>query len=224
MSLVSRTDISEGVAVVALTRPEKRNAINADLADELAAAVDQMAADGVVSAVLSAVGPVFCAGADMSDMSAAGPAVDKVLEVLTGHPIHWTVKTRQPVLGAGLGILAACPLVIASWDATFGLPEMARGFFPTDMMSGQIAVLGARRAFQLALSAEVIDAEHALRWGMVSLIASEEHVDDLAVSRASSLAAMDRDALRDGVAQWQAHIRSKIIAGERLSESAGATV
>lgn len=211
MSLVEVTTLSEGTARLTLTRGAKRNAVNAELAAEFRVAVSGMVSDGVRSAVLAADGPAFCAGADLKELGTSGHAVDDVVDVLLSSPVHWTAVVRRPAFGAGLAILAACPLVIASEGATFGLPELRAGFFPAALMAGQTSLVGARAAYDLAFSAAPVDATRAREIGLVTQLCADSDADQQAVERAEEIAGRPADAIREGVEQWQALLRPRLL-------------
>jgi enoyl-CoA hydratase/carnithine racemase len=215
LSLVRVAVLDGAVAQVVLARAGKRNAINAELAADVASAIAHVVGKGVRAVVLSADGPVFCAGADLSDLQAGGTAVDDVIDMLTSSPVHLTAVVRGPVLGAGLAVIGACPTVLATPDATFALPELNRGFFPTALMAGQIAMAGARVAYDLAFSAVPMDARRALASGLVSDVVDGERIMPLAVAHATELSARNGEGLAEGVAHWQMYARSKLLGWHR---------
>jgi enoyl-CoA hydratase/carnithine racemase len=209
--LVRATVSSDRVAHIVLSRPEKRNAINGELAADLEQCVAAVAADGVRSAIMSADGPVFCAGADLTNPRASVRAIDEVVNTLISYPLHWTVIVRQPVLGAGLSLLAACPLVLATTQASFSLPEMSNGFFPTLLLPSQIATMGARTAYNLAFSAAPMNASKAVAVGVVSEICDDAEIDSDAAMRAAAIASRPGDALAEGIAHWQQFARTMLL-------------
>jgi enoyl-CoA hydratase/carnithine racemase len=202
---------TDGVGRLTLARSHKRNAIDPELASDLRSAVARFVADGVHSAVLSAEGPVFCAGADIADLAAGQRAVEEAVDVLVGSPVHWTAAVRQPVFGAGLALIGACPSVLAAPHATFALPELARGFFPHALVGGLAALTGPRAAFDLAFSASPIDAERAAAVGLVSRVVTDANLDHAAIEWAAAIAARPAEAVADGVARWRDAIGSKLL-------------
>lgn len=198
---------SDSIAIVTLARPERRNAINTQLAVEFSDAVETIKEWGVPVAILDAEGPAFCAGVDLAELETGGAALDSVLGSLLAAPVHWTAAVQGAARGGALAILASCPHVVAGSSATFGLPELSKGFFPADLMSAQVARLGARAAFELAFSAAPIDATEARRIGLVSDVVADGELSDRALARTTALATADLDALRVGVAAWQVVVR-----------------
>ena len=207
MTLVKLTRPHRGVAVLTLDRPDKRNAINRDLARDFAEAVATIEHADISVAVLEAQGPIFCAGVDLGELPESADALDSMVDLLLARPIHWTAKVQRPVLGGGLALLAACPRVVSTPEASFGLPELARGFFPSALMPAQIVSIGLRPAFGLALGSRPIDAPTALRHHLVSEICSADEVDSMVDVESVDLASRSVDALRAGVANWQHRVR-----------------
>ncbi len=197
---------SDSTAVLTLTRPERRNAVNAQLADELAQAVATIETWGVLVATLDAQGPAFCAGVDLAELETGGAALDLVVETMVTAPIHWTAVVQGAARGGALAILAACPRVLCGASATFGLPELSKGLFPADLIAGQVAAMGRRAAFDLAFSAAPVDAAEAWRIGIVSRIVPDDELATSAVEAAAAMATADRDAVRVGVAAWQSSV------------------
>jgi enoyl-CoA hydratase/carnithine racemase len=164
------------VATVTIERPEVRNAMDPATLDELAAAWARAESDdGVRAVILTGAGTAaFSAGADLkADWSGAQPAHDAFFpERVLRKPLIAAV--RGFCLAGGCELLLACDVRIASADATFGLPEPSRGLFP----AGGSAVRAPRRlgwanAMHLLLTAERIDANAALRIGLINEIADD---------------------------------------------------
>jgi len=203
--LVRLTRLPSGAARLTLTRSERRNAVNRPMADQLSAAVAQIGQWGIQVGIIDAEGPAFCAGADLGDLVESGTALDDVLATLTAVPVYWTAMVDGAVRGGGLSILAVCPYVIATSVSTFGLPEISRGFFPADVIDGQVPIIGARRAFDLAFRGRPVDAAQALAMGIVSeVVIAADELETRAEETAVELLAVDPGALRQGVELWQA--------------------
>ena len=207
MTTVKLDQSAPAFARVTLTRSERRNAINPQMAEEFSAAVAAITAAGTHVALLDAEGPAFCAGADLSDLQGGGDALYAMLETLLTASIHWTAVVSGAVRGGGLSLLAACPRVLATPEASFGLPELARGFFPISVVDGLTAVIGTRQAYGLAFSGAPVDAEHAERLGLVSAVIASDDLDAALEAELGQLAATDPEALQVGVERWQASTR-----------------
>lgn len=206
-------ELSAGIARVTLTRSARRNAINAQMAAEFAQVALSLEEQGITVAVLDAEGPAFCAGADLGELGTAGAAVDSIVKSLLSVPIHWTAAVAGAARGAALSVLAACPRVFATPNASFGLPELAKGFFPAEVINSQVAVIGARRAYELAFRAQAIDATEAMSIGLISEIIALDELENRLDAETTTLASADPEEIRVGVRLWQAHARE----GERRS-------
>jgi enoyl-CoA hydratase/carnithine racemase len=166
-------------ALLTINRPEARNAVNAEVATGLEAAIDRLEADERLWAgVLTGAGPVFCAGADLK-LFTAGREREMFTERGSFAGIVTRARTKPLVaavdgaaLAGGCEIALACDLIVASTEARFGLPEVSRSLIAS---AGGLArlprVLPVQVATKLALTADTIDAERAYELGMVAELA-----------------------------------------------------
>jgi enoyl-CoA hydratase/carnithine racemase len=166
---------------ITLQRPERRNAVDRALRDELFAALELAALDPSLTAVrLEADGPVFCAGGDLSEFGTVPtPAVGHLVRMarsLPGVALACAPKlctvVQGAAVGAGLELAAFGRRVVATPDAVFRLPEVAMGLIPG--AGGTVSVrrrIGRRRLSGLALTGEALGADTALDWGLVDEIA-----------------------------------------------------
>jgi crotonobetainyl-CoA hydratase len=171
----------EHIAVITLNRPRALNAVNAALSLALGSYLDQADADPDVRViVLTGAGRAFCAGGDLKEIATGIP-----LTALGANPEwgfagitqHWVSKpiiaaVNGFAMGGGTEIALACDLIVAAEDAVFGLPEVKRGLFAAAggvvRLPRQIPI---RRAMQLALTGDSIDAATAESWGLVNVVA-----------------------------------------------------
>lgn len=167
---------------IILARPERRNAIDAEMATQLFAACAQFEQDGEVRVVhLMADGEDFCVGADLQALSTGLTAVgdehrqdaEAYGRVLLGiralmKPVVCSVYGRA--LGAGTGLATACDLVLAHQDAEFGYPEVRWGAVPALVMTLLRRTVGEKHAADLVLTGRVIAADEAERIGLVSRV------------------------------------------------------
>jgi crotonobetainyl-CoA hydratase len=185
------------VALLTLNRPQALNAVNAALADELGDHLERAVADDEIRAiVVTGAGRAFCAGADLKEIAAGRPIEP------TAHPEwgfagltqHWVSKpliaaVNGYAMGGGTEIALACDLVVASEQATFGLPEVKRGLFAAAggviRLQRQIPI---KLAAQLALTGDPVDAVTARQWGLVNDVAPPEEVVPLALALAGRIA------------------------------------
>ncbi|NUQ92015.1 MAG: enoyl-CoA hydratase/isomerase family protein [Gemmatimonadaceae bacterium] len=176
------TERRNGVGYIRLTRPEKRNALDRQTAEELFAALSTLEADPTVRViVLRGEGKDFCAGADLEALAAMIGEPNEVhredaeslgrvfLAIRTiVKPIVAAVHGRALAGGAGLAI--ACDLVLAQEEANFGFPEVRVGFVPAMVMTMLRRCVGEKHAADLVLTGRIIGAEEGARIGLVSRI------------------------------------------------------
>lgn len=200
-------EIAGGVMRITLDRPAKRNALNAGMIDRLADALAEAELNAEVRAVLiTANGSDFCAGADLSELLAS---VDNTLEqnerdaLRLGEVFLAIRRLDKPVVAAvrgralagGAGLATAADIVIASEDASFGYPEIGRGFVPAMVMTMLRRSVGEKRAFELVATGRVIDAAEACQAGLVSRVVPAGDFDGVVNAVLSGLTATSASAM-----------------------------
>jgi methylglutaconyl-CoA hydratase len=179
-----------GVGRVVLARPEKKNALDRQAADELFAALAQFEGDATIRAIhLSAEGDDFCAGADLEALERtldAGTDVHRQDAEALGRvflairalmkPVVCSVRGRA--LAGGVGLATACDIVLAHEGAEFGYPEVRVGFVPAMVMTMLRRAVGEKHAADLVLTGRIINAEEAERIGLVSRVVPAATYDD----------------------------------------------
>jgi enoyl-CoA hydratase len=165
---------AEAVMTIELQRPERRNALNSQLVEELREAVLK-AADGSTRAiVLTGQGTVFCAGADLSGDAFAADYPDRLVElhkVLDATPIPVIGAINGPAIGAGLQLAMQCDLRVVALEAFFQFPTSKYGLALDNWSIRRLSSLaGHGRARAMLLSAEKLTAEVALQTGMANRI------------------------------------------------------
>ena len=185
-----------GVATVTLNRPEAHNAFNAEVIERLSEVLGDLAgADGVRVVLLAAVGKSFSAGADLNWMKHAADftqeenredarALAEMLRRLNTLPKPTVALVQGAAFGGGVGLMAACDMVVAVRDAEFSLSEIKLGLIPATISPYVIAAIGERQARRYFLTGERFDAEEAQAIGLVhevvedgaALIAAGEHI------------------------------------------------
>jgi enoyl-CoA hydratase/carnithine racemase len=185
------------VATLVLNRPERRNPLSLALMRELTAALGEIAADaGVRAVVLGAVGPAFCAGHDLRELIGREEAdyvevFDACSELmLTLHRIPQPVVARVQGIAtaAGCQLVAACDLAVAAEGARFATPGVRIGLFCTTPMVEVARAVGRKRAMELLLTGDPIDAETARDWGLVNRVVPAERLDEEAEALAARVA------------------------------------
>lgn len=168
-----RTSVDNGVAVLTLSNPERRNAMNLDLSGKLVAALDAAVADPAVGAVvITGEPPAFCAGGDLSELQGADPA--RLKTVYAGFlavaecPLPTVAAVNGAAVGAGLNLALACDLRLAGPRAKFDARFMQLGLHPGGGYTWMIdRALGTQGAKALTLFCDVLDAAEAERVGLV---------------------------------------------------------
>lgn len=171
-----------GIAFVNLMRPEKHNAMNGVMIDELTKAAEICASnDQIRAVVLGAKGKSFCAGGDLNWMreqtakDRAGKKADArklahMLFALNNLPKPLIGRVQGNVYGGGVGMMSVCDIVIAHKDAMFGLTETKLGLVPATIGPFVVRRLGEGFARQVFFTAKTFDATLALRFGLISRI------------------------------------------------------
>jgi 2-(1,2-epoxy-1,2-dihydrophenyl)acetyl-CoA isomerase len=198
-----------GVAVLTLDRPEHANAMDLTMANELRHAAVALVHDPRVRAVLvRSSGRVFCGGGDLRAFAAQPSARMAVyIEHLT-IDLHAAVarfaRLDAPVVaavtgsvgGAGMSLVAACDLVVASRDAKFTMGYTRAGLVPDGTSSFYLSrVVGLRRAAELMLTNRTLTAAEALEWGLVNEVTEADQVPARAAEVAAAMAAGATGAL-----------------------------
>ena len=190
-----------GVARVILNRPELRNAFDDALIASLTKTFLEIEKDETVRVmVLAGNGPVFCAGADLNWMKrmagygydqnlADARALAEMLATLDRMPKPTIARVHGAVFAGGTGLVAACDIAVGTPEAKFCLSEAKLGLSPATISPYVIRAMGERNARRYFLSAEVFDADEALRVGMLSILTTPEKLDGTITSLMSHLLA-----------------------------------
>jgi enoyl-CoA hydratase len=193
------------VASVVLNRPDARNAIDKAMIDGLHAALDELAArDDVSVLVLSgAGGKAFAAGADIAQLRArkspeALQAINaRLFQKLEEFPQPTIAAIQGFCLGGGCELAMACDMRVAGRSAKLGQPEVALGILPAAGGTQRMPrLVGLGRAKELIFTGRVVDADEALRIGLVNHVVADEDVLTKARELAAAIAQQGRLALR----------------------------
>ena len=173
-------------ATITLNRPEKRNALSLELMQELIAALEELASEAEVRAiVIAGAGPAFSAGHDLGEMVARDEAFyERLFDVCTVmmETIH---RVPQPVIAkvhamataAGCQLVASCDLAVAAEEARFATPGVKIGLFCSTPMVPLSRAVGRKRALQMLLTGDPIDADTAADWGLVNVVVPAGELD-----------------------------------------------
>ena len=165
-------------AIVTVNRPERRNALSLAMMQELIACLEETGRSDARTVVLAAAGKVFCSGHDLSEM--AGRDINeyrRVFDVCTELMMK-IQAIPQPVIAevqgiataAGCQLVAACDLAIAAEGAAFATPGVKIGLFCTTPMVALTRAIGRKRALEMLLTGEMVDARTAAEWGLVNRV------------------------------------------------------
>ena len=170
---------------ITMNRPERRNALSMSMLQALTAAVDEAGGTDALGIVIAGNGPVFSAGHDFADVAGADlEAVRGLLQTCTDL-MALIQQVPQPVVArvhglataAGCQLVASCDLAVAVDSAGFAAPGGKGGWFCHTPMVAIGRNVGRKRAFELAMSGDVIDAATALDWGLVNVVVSADELD-----------------------------------------------
>jgi enoyl-CoA hydratase len=199
----------DGVATITLNRPEQRNALSPQMLRDLTSALRSAKEDPEVRAlVLTGAGEkAFCAGADLAGFAAEATEVQRHVErggfvdlflacEGLGKPLIGCVNGHA--LAGGFGLALCCDLLVCTDTATFGTPEIKVGVWPMMITSIVTRNLGRKRALQLFMTGERIDAATALQWGFVNRVVPPADVRQVAHSWAAEIAGWSPLVMRLG--------------------------
>ncbi len=181
-----RTTKSQGIAIINLNRPEKRNAMNAALIHELNTVLNECELDNNIRLImLRGEGEHFCAGADISAMQQmigsdddanyddAQHLADLMYKLYT-YSKPTLVLAHGATLGGGLGLLSACDIAVAAENAVFSFSEVKIGIVPSIVSPYVLAAIGERAARYYFLTGERFHAEAAKQIGLIQQIVAPE--------------------------------------------------
>jgi enoyl-CoA hydratase len=169
---------SDGVAVITLNRPQAMNALSRELLDELARAIDALAADDDVRVlILTGAGRAFCAGLDLKELGSGRTDIGKASVTSRGDPVGALTRCAKPVIGAingvavtgGFELALACDVLLASADARFADTHARVGLASGWGLSQKLSrAVGIYRAREISLGGRWVSAEQAAAWGFVN--------------------------------------------------------
>jgi enoyl-CoA hydratase/carnithine racemase len=188
-----------------LNRPDKRNALNGALCQQLVAAIEQGDQDPNVGAILlSGCGKSFCSGMDLSEMltpaeASLGPLHERLFTIGRRVTTPIIAAVHGAALAGGTGLVANAHIVVAAEDATFGLTEIRIGLWPFVVFRALVAAIGERRAVELGISGRIIDAREAAGMGLAHYVTPAAELDARAGRIAADVAAASPEALNAGL-------------------------
>jgi methylglutaconyl-CoA hydratase len=199
--------VDSGILTATLNRPEKKNAIDTAMIDALLSVLERADLDaGVRVVALRGAGGDFSAGMDLNELLAsadrsveenrdAALRFGEIFLRMRRLPKPIVALVRGRALAGGCGLATACDLVLAVESATFGYPEVQRGFVPAIVMTLLKRVTGEKIAFDLAATGRILGASEAAAVGLVSRVYEDSDFDDQAGEVLRALAATSGSAL-----------------------------
>jgi len=172
-------------ATITMNRPDRRNALSAAHMRELITAFSEVGSSDALGIVLAGNGPVFCAGHDFADVADTDLAGVRSLLRTCTELMNLMQEVPQPVVArvhglataAGCQLVASADLAVASEDAGFAAPGGKGGWFCHTPMVAIARNVGRKRAAEMALSGDTIDARTALDWGLVNRVVPANQLD-----------------------------------------------
>ena len=189
MATIEIEQDERGVALIALTRPEKHNAMSPEMIADLSDAAARLGADRSVRAiVLTGTGMSFCAGGDLdwmkNQMKASrneriegARALAEMLRTLNELPKPLIGRVQGNAFGGGVGLISVCDVAIAAEGVKLGLTETRLGLIPATISPYVIARMGEAMARRVFMSGRVFEAAEAKALGLVAKSVIPEHLD-----------------------------------------------
>jgi len=234
-------DVREGVVTLRLNRPNQANAFSEELIDALQAALDEVAADpGVRVVVIGAEGRAFSAGHDLKQMrshpergyyEALFGRCRRLMGTLHEIPQPVIARVQGIATAAGCQLVANCDLAVASADARFATSGINVGLFcatPAVPLSRNVS---RKRAFEMLMTGEFIDAETARDWGLVNRVVPAQELDAEVESLAGAISSKSQVAVETGKRMFYRQLEmtldeatayaAEVMARNMLAEDAG---
>jgi methylglutaconyl-CoA hydratase len=199
--------LESGILSLTLNRPDKRNALNAELIEALHLALERADLDaGVRVVLLRGAGKDFCAGADLDELLAsanltvsenerAALRLGSLFERMRALPKPVLALVQGRALAGGAGLAAASDLVLAGAGSQIGYPEIQRGFVPAMVMALLRRAAGEKLALDLVLTGRLLSAQEAERAGLVSRVYPDAELESSALELAGQLAGSSGTAI-----------------------------
>lgn len=221
------------ITTVTLNRPEKRNALALDVMLELTQALRAVAQSDALGVILAANGPVFSAGHNFGDMAGATLEQARELFGVCTEMMNTVQAMPQPVIArvhalataAGCQLVASCDLAVAADTAAFAIPGGKAGLFCHTPLVAVAGTIGRKRALEMALTGDAIDAATAADWGLINKAVPADQLAaatlDL-INRATRGSALSKAQGKQGFYQQMGlpQQQAYALAGERMAMAA----
>jgi methylglutaconyl-CoA hydratase len=199
--------VDRGAARITLNRPDKRNALDAEIIAEVKDAVDKAATDDNVRVVvISGAGKDFCSGADLAALRRISEAtvMENVADArhfaelfvsMRRHPRPIIAVVRGRALAGGCGLATACDIILAARSAQFGYPEVNIGFIPAMVMAVLRRSVSEKRAFELITKGEIMSAQEAADIGLINRVFPDDEFEAKVDEYVAQMAAKSASAV-----------------------------
>jgi len=202
-------DIANNIMTITLNRPEKKNALNNVMMNEINYALAYAKQEKSVRVVVfAAKGDIFCAGADLSRTNSDSnvPKLDNADDIsLAIRHLYKPVicKIQGSVLAGALLIVTNSTHAIAVNEATFSAPEIHRGLWPFMVMAGLFRVMPKRVGLDFIMRGKPIDSKKAMDWGLINKTVKKEELDKKVDKLADELASLAPETMQFGLEAYE---------------------
>jgi methylglutaconyl-CoA hydratase len=177
--------IENAVATITLNRPEKRNAISYEVIDDLLAAFSEVASSSAQVLILTGAGKAFCSGMDLDNLKALtgrspeqnlhdSETMARLFRTLYDFSKPTIAAVNGAAIAGGCGLATLCDFTVAVGEAKFGYTEVRIGFVPAIVSTFLLRQIGEKQARDLLLTGRIIEADEALRLGLINEIVPAE--------------------------------------------------
>ena len=209
----TKINIEKNILTIALNRPERKNAINSVMTNEINYALAYAKQERSIRViVLAAEGDIFCAGADLKNMSGKEKAPESAVPRIEGSTdISLSIRhLNKPVIAKIQGSVLAGALLmvtnsthaIAVKEAQFSAPEIKRGIWPFMVMVGLFRVMPKRVGLDFCMRGQAVDAKKAEAWGLINQSVSSSDLDKTVNELASDLANLAPTTMQMGLSAY----------------------
>lgn len=173
------------VAIITLTNPDRRNTLAGPVMEAIIAALEEIAASDALGVIIGAEGPAFSAGHDFTDMAGADLAdaqdlfdiCERMMTLVQQVPQVVIAQVQGIATAAGCQLVASCDLAVASDQARFQTPGGKGGLFCHTPLVAVARAIGRKKALEMALTGDPIDAETACDWGLVNRVVPHDDLE-----------------------------------------------
>jgi methylglutaconyl-CoA hydratase len=201
-----KIDYENEIAILTLNRPEKRNAISAEVIKELGEALDEIDSNRARVGIMTGAGTTFSAGLDLNylkEFPSQSPEqiaqdvrrIANLMRRIWSFPQPLVAAVNGPAIAGGTGIATLCDFTLAAPEARFGYTEVRIGFIPAIVSTFLVRQIGEKLARDLLLSGRLIGAEEARTMGLVNEVVSQQQLLPRAREVAADLASLSPTAL-----------------------------